>query len=43
MVDIKSSLMFLRVFRRKTVLYLILLPLLMALLVAVYVNLNVRW
>jgi uncharacterized membrane protein YraQ (UPF0718 family) len=43
MVDIKSSLMFLRVFRRKTVLYLILLPLMMTLLMAVYVNLNVGW
>lgn len=43
MVDIKSSLMFLSVFRRRTVLYLILLPMLMTLLVTVYLNLNVRW
>lgn len=43
MVDIKSSLMFLSVFRRRTVLYLILLPMMMTLLVAVYLNLNVRW
>jgi uncharacterized protein len=43
MVDIKTSLMFLRVFRRRTVVYLILLPLLMTMLIAVFVNLNVRW
>jgi uncharacterized membrane protein YraQ (UPF0718 family) len=43
MVDIKTSLMFLRVFRRRTVIYLILLPLTMTMLIAVFVNLNVRW
>lgn len=43
MVDIKSSLMFLGVFRRRVVLYLILLPLMLSLAVAVYLNLNVRW
>jgi uncharacterized membrane protein YraQ (UPF0718 family) len=43
MVDIKSTLMFLGVFRRRIVLYLILLPLTLSLFVAVYVNLNVRW
>ncbi len=43
MVDIKSSLMFLRVFRRRAVIYLILLPLVMTLVVAVYLSLNVRW
>jgi uncharacterized membrane protein YraQ (UPF0718 family) len=43
MVDIKTSLMFLRVFRRRTVVYLILLPLMMTMLIAVFVNLNVRW
>ncbi len=43
MVDIKSSLMFLGVFRRRVVLYLILLPLLLTLLAAVYLNLNVGW
>jgi hypothetical protein len=43
MVDIKTSLMFLRVFRRRTVIYLILLPLMMTMLIAVFVNLNVRW
>lgn len=41
MVDIKSSLMFLSVFKRKIVLYLILLPLLMTMLTGVYLNLNV--
>jgi uncharacterized membrane protein YraQ (UPF0718 family) len=43
MVDIKNSLMFLRVFRRRTVVYLMLLPLMMTMLIAVFVNLNVRW
>lgn len=41
MVDIKSSLMFLGVFQRRTVLYLILLPLLLTLLIGVTWNLNV--
>jgi uncharacterized membrane protein YraQ (UPF0718 family) len=41
MVDIKSTLMFLGVFKRRTVLYLILLPLLMTLLIGVWINLNV--
>lgn len=43
MVDIKSILMFLSVFRRRVALYLVLLPLMMSLLVAVYLNLNVGW
>ena len=43
MVDIKSSLMFLGVFRRRVVIYLILLPLMATLTVAVFLNLNVRW
>jgi hypothetical protein len=43
MVDIKSTLMFLGVFRRRVVLYLILLPLLMSLLAGVWLNLNVRF
>jgi uncharacterized protein len=42
MVDIKSTLMFLGVFRRKTVAYLILLPLLMTLLIGIWVNLNLN-
>ena len=41
MVDIKSTLMFLGVFKRRVVVYLILLPLLMTLLAAVWFNLNV--
>ena len=43
MVDIKSTIMFLGVFRRRVVVYLILLPLLMTTLIAVYINLNVRF
>lgn len=43
MVDIKSALMFLGVFRRRMVLYLILLPFLMTTLIAIWVNLNVRF
>jgi uncharacterized membrane protein YraQ (UPF0718 family) len=39
MVDIKSTLMFLGVFRRKTVVYLILLPLAMTIVAAVFLNL----
>jgi uncharacterized membrane protein YraQ (UPF0718 family) len=39
MVDIKSTLMFLRVFKRKTVAYLILLPLMMVIISGVAVNL----
>ena len=40
MVDIKSSLMFLGVFKRRAVLYLILLPLVLSLLAGVAINLN---
>ena len=43
MVDIKSTLMFLGVFRRRTVTYLILLPLLMTILAGVVINLNASW
>lgn len=43
MVDIKSSLMFLGVMRRRTVVYLILLPLVLTLLITVFFNLNVGW
>jgi uncharacterized protein len=43
MVDIKSTLMFLSIFRRRTVLYLVLLPLTLTLVVTVYLNLNVAW
>jgi uncharacterized membrane protein YraQ (UPF0718 family) len=41
MVDIKSALMFLGVFRRRAVLYLILLPLMLALLLGIFINLIV--
>jgi uncharacterized membrane protein YraQ (UPF0718 family) len=43
MVDIKSTLMFLGLFRRRAVLYLILLPLVMTILAAVFINLNTSW
>ncbi len=43
MVDIKSSLMFLGIMRRRTVVYLILLPLLLTLLLTVFFNLNIGW
>lgn len=43
MVDIKSALMFLSVFRRRAVFYLILLPMAMTLVIALYLNLNVAW
>jgi uncharacterized membrane protein YraQ (UPF0718 family) len=43
MVDIKSALMFLGVFKRRTVLYLILLPLMLTLFITVFLSLNVRW
>lgn len=39
MVDIKSALMFLGVFRRRIVLYLVLLPLLFSLLFGIFINL----
>jgi hypothetical protein len=40
MVDIKSTLMFIGVFKRRTVLYLIVLPLLLTMLIGMWVNLN---
>ncbi len=43
MVDIKSTLMFMGVFQKRTVLYLVLLPLMMTLLIGVWLNLNVRF
>ncbi len=43
MVDVKSSLMFLGVFRRRAVLYLILLPLMLTMVITIYLNLNVKW
>lgn len=41
MVDIKSTLMFAGVYRRRVVLYLIVLPLLMTMLIGIWLNLNV--
>jgi uncharacterized membrane protein YraQ (UPF0718 family) len=41
MVDIKSTLMFLSVFRPRTVAYLVLLPLLMTTAIGIWINLNV--
>lgn len=41
MVDVKSTLMFLGVFRAKTVIYLILLPAFMTMAVCIWLNLNV--
>lgn len=43
MVDIKSSMMFLGVFKRRVVLYLILLPFIATLMITVYLNLNMSW
>lgn len=40
MVDIKSTLMFLGVFRRKVVVYLIVLPMLLTMLIGIWLNLN---
>ena len=43
MVDVKSVIMFSSVFRRRVVLYLVLLPLMMSLFLGVYLNTNVGW
>ena len=43
MVDIKSSLMFLGVFQRRAVAYLILLPMLLSMLMGIWWNLNIGW
>ncbi len=43
MVDIKSTLMFMGVFKRRTVIYLIVLPMLMTALVGIWLNLNVAF
>lgn len=40
MVDIKSVMLYLQVFRRRTVSYMVLLPLLMVILASVFINLN---
>ncbi|MCB9437214.1 MAG: permease [Anaerolineales bacterium] len=41
MVDIKSTLMFLNVFRKNVVFYLVVLPFLLTMLVAIFINLNI--
>jgi uncharacterized membrane protein YraQ (UPF0718 family) len=43
MVDIKSTLMFMGVFRRRAVVYLIFLPLMLTMVIAIYLSLNLRW
>ncbi|MBL8045970.1 MAG: permease [Anaerolineales bacterium] len=43
MVDIKSTLMFLGVFKRRAVVYIVLLPLLMSILAGIFINLNTTW
>ncbi|MBN1426991.1 MAG: permease [Anaerolineae bacterium] len=43
MVDIKSTLMFLRVFKKRYVLYLVVMPLLLTTLATVFMNLNLGW
>lgn len=43
MVDIKSTLMFLGIFQRRAVLYLILLPCMLTLVITIYLNLNGGW
>jgi hypothetical protein len=43
MVDIKSTLLFMGVFRRKYVAYLVVLPFLITMLMAVFINLNLNW
>ncbi|HVN55579.1 MAG TPA: permease [Anaerolineaceae bacterium] len=42
MVDIKSTFLFLHVFQRKNVLFLILFPLLLTILIGIFLNLNVN-
>jgi uncharacterized membrane protein YraQ (UPF0718 family) len=43
MVDIKSTIMYLGVFKRRTVIYMIILPLLISVLIGIWLNLNVRF
>ena len=43
MVDIKSIVMYSGVFKRRTVGYLVMLPLLLTVLAAVFINLNLNW
>jgi uncharacterized membrane protein YraQ (UPF0718 family) len=43
MVDIKSAIMFMGVFRKRGVTYLVLLPFVLTVLVMVFINLNTSW
>jgi uncharacterized protein len=43
MVDIKSAMMYLGVFRPRTVAYMVILPLLISVLIGIWLNLNVRF
>lgn len=43
MVDIKSAIMFMGVFRKRGVTYLVLLPFVLTVLVTVFINLNTSW
>jgi uncharacterized protein len=43
MVDIKSTMMYLGVFKRRTVLYIVILPFLISVLIGIWLNLNVRF
>ncbi len=43
MVDIKSTMMYLGVFKRRTVAYMVILPLLISVLIGIWLNLNVRF
>src|SRR4051812_11383863 len=43
MVDIKSTMMYLGVFKRKTVAYMVILPFLLSVLIGIWLNLNVRF
>jgi uncharacterized membrane protein YraQ (UPF0718 family) len=43
MVDIKSTLMFMGVFKNKIVVYLITLTFLLVLLIGIFINMNLGW
>ena len=43
MVDIKSTAMYLGVFKRRTVFYMVILPFLLSVLFGIWLNLNVRF
>ncbi|MEP7285225.1 MAG: permease [Chloroflexota bacterium] len=43
MVDIKSTMMYMGVFKRRTVLYMVILPFLISVLIGIWLNLNVRF